>query len=206
MSSVIVGIIAIVIGLLFCFRGVVAMRIVIALWGAFVGFVLGAGVTASVTGDGFLETPIGWIVAVIAALVLAALAYLFYVFAVVLAMGSIGYAIGVAVMVAVGVEWSWAVITVGVLVGILLAVATVALNLPDILLVIFSALGGATAVVGGIMLLTETISVDDFSGDTITATIGDDWWWYVIYGVLVVTGVVVQGRMLAAADQPRERW
>lgn len=206
MSSVVVGIIAIVIGLLFCFRGVVAMRIVIALWGAFVGFVLGAGVTASVTGDGFLETPIGWIVAVIAALVLAALAYLFYVFAVVLAMASIGYAIGVAVMVAVGVEWSWAVITVGVLVGILLAIATVALNLPDILLVIFSALGGATAVVGGIMLLTNTISVDDFSGDTITATIGDDWWWYVIYGVLVVAGVVAQGRVLAAADQPRERW
>lgn len=206
MSSVLVGLIAIVIGLLFCFRGVVAMRIVIALWGAFVGFMLGAGITASATGEGFLDTPLGWIVAIVAGLVLAALAYLFYVFAVVLAMASIGYAIGVTVMVAVGVEWSWAVIAVGVLVGILLAVATVALNLPDILLVIFSALGGSTAVVGGIMLLTSTISVDDFSADTITASLGDDWWWYVIYGVLVVAGVVVQARLLSAAEQPRQRW
>ena len=38
MQDIIVGVLAIAIGALFCFRGWIAMRIVIPIWGAFAGF------------------------------------------------------------------------------------------------------------------------------------------------------------------------
>ena len=67
MSSIVIGILAVAIGLLFCLRGVVAMRIVIAVWGAFVGLNLGAGIVSALSGDGFLSTALGWIVGILVA-------------------------------------------------------------------------------------------------------------------------------------------
>ena len=42
MKDIIVGIVAILVGALFCFRGWLAMRVVIPIWGAFGGFVFAA--------------------------------------------------------------------------------------------------------------------------------------------------------------------
>lgn len=206
MSSIVIGILALAIGLLFCLRGVVAMRIVIAVWGAFVGLNLGAGIVSALSGDGFLSTALGWIVGVIVALLFSVLAYLYYAVAVTLAMASIGFAVGAAIMAAFGVTWNWVIITVGVVVGIVLAVAAVSMNLPAILLVVLGALGGATATVGGLMLLTSTIELEDFTRSTVTSTIGHDWWWYAIYLVLVIAGIVAQTRVLGRETQLQQQW
>ena len=60
MNDIVVGLVAILTGAVFCFRGYLAMRIIIPLWGAFAGFMLGAGIVA--TDAGFLATALGWIV------------------------------------------------------------------------------------------------------------------------------------------------
>lgn len=196
MNSILIGILAIVVGLVFCFRGVVAMRIVITIWGAFVGLNLGAGIVSALTGDGFLSSFLGWIVGILIAVVFALLAYLYYSVAVILAMASIGFVVGSAVMAAIGVTWNWVIVLVGVAVGVLLAIAAIALNLPAILLVVLSAFGGSTAVVGGLMLITTTIELDDFTRANVTSTINHGWWWYVIYIVLVVWGIIAQSRLV----------
>ena len=67
MSDTVVGIIAILTGAVFCFRGYLAMRIIIPLWGSFAGFMLGAGITAGA--DGFLGSALGWIVGIVMAVV-----------------------------------------------------------------------------------------------------------------------------------------
>ncbi|GAA3032259.1 hypothetical protein GCM10010528_11810 [Gordonia defluvii] len=206
MSSIVIGILAVAIGLLFCLRGVVAMRIVIAVWGAFVGLNLGAGIVSALSGDGFLSTALGWIVGILVAVLFSVLAYLYYAVAVTLAMASIGFAVGAAIMAAFGVTWNWVIITVGVVVGIVLAVAAVSMNLPAILLVVLGALGGATATVGGLMLLTSTIELEDFTRSTVTSTIGHDWWWYAIYLVLVIAGIVAQTRVLGRESQLQQQW
>ncbi|MBM7366547.1 TM7S3/TM198-like domain-containing protein [Gordonia hydrophobica] len=206
MPSILIGLLAIVIGALFCFRGVVAMRVVIAIWGAFVGFNLGAGIVSALTGDGYLSTALGWIIGIVGALLFAFIAYLYYAVAVTLAMASIGFALGTALMVALGVTWNWVVILVGVIVGILLAVAAIMLNLPALLLIVFSALGGSTAIVGGVMLLVGTIETSDFTRAAITSTIGDDWWWYLAYVALVIAGIVAQARMLGADRDLQAQW
>lgn len=206
MSDIVIGILAVLAGAVFCFRGVLAMRFVIALWGAFVGLNLGAGLVAAITGDGFFGTALGWIVGILVSVLFSVLAYLYYTVAVTLAMASVGFVLGTAVMVAVGVTWNWVIITVGVLLGVLLAVLTLAVDLPAVLLVIVSVLGGAATVVGGLMLLAGTVDTADFDHATITGNISDSWWWYAIYVALILAGAVAQGRFLGRQRSLRDQW
>jgi len=206
MRDVAFGLLAIAAGMLFCFSGFVAFRVVIPLWGAFVGFALGAGIVAT-GGDGFLRTSLSWLVGLAVALVFALLAYLFYEVAVVLATASIGIALGTTLMVALGVDWTWAIAVAAVAAGILLAVLAITVNLPLVLLIVLSAFGGASAITTGLMLLFGTIDTADFDHDRVTAKAGDHRWWYVVYLVLAVAGLVVQTRAASGLTRSmRETW
>jgi Domain of unknown function (DUF4203) len=207
LEDVAFGLVAIAAGALFCFRGWVAFRFVITLWGAFVGFALGAGLAASLTDEPYLATGLAWLLALATAGLLGLLAYEFYEVAIVILMGSVGFALGASLMVALDVSWSWMVILVGMALGGVLAWAAIASDLPRLLLMMLSAAGGATAIVTGIMLLTGAIDTADFSKETVTARVEDELWWYFLYGVLASLGVVIQIRAAIPLRGPaRERW
>src|SRR5699024_10810121 len=55
MSSLVLGVLAVIVGAVFCFRGAAAMRLVLALWGAFAGLNVGGAAVAAVTGEGYLD-------------------------------------------------------------------------------------------------------------------------------------------------------
>jgi hypothetical protein len=207
MEDVIFALLVILAGGLFCFFGYLAFRVIIPIWGALVGFSLGAGAVAAWTDDGFLATGLGWAVGIGVALLFAVLAYVFYVVAVVLALGSIGFALGTSLMAALGVDWTWLVVLVGVAVGVLLALLAIVGDLPMVLLVVLSALAGASAITAGIMLLAGTIGTDDFTDDAVTAEAGDNWWWYAIYAAIAVVGVITQLRLTESIrGSMRESW
>lgn len=206
MADIVLGILAVAVGAVFCFRGLAAMRVVIALWGAFVGFALGAGLVAAITGDGYLATALGWIVGVAAAVVFSLLAYLYYTIAVLVAMGAVGFALGAAAMAAAGVQWNWVVVLVGVVLGLLLAAVALAIDLPAVLLVVLSTLGGAVAMVGGIMLLAGTLDTADFHHDTVTEAIAGTWWWFLLYAALVIAGGVAQMRAAGRDRALHDEW
>lgn len=206
MSSIVIGLLAVVVGAVFCFWGVVAMRVVIAVWGAFAGFNLGAGLVAGIGHDAYLSTPLGWIVGIVVAILFAALAYLFYAVAILLLMVSIGFALGTTLLAAFGVDWNWVVIGAGVICGVLLAWATLAVNLPAVLLVVLSALGGSTAIVVGLMFLSDTIRTTDIARDEVTATVAGHWWWWVLYAGFAVLGVIAQLRLLGQDRDLQQQW
>lgn len=190
MSDIVVGIIALITGAVFCFRGYLAMRIVIPLWGAFVGFLLGAGIVA---GDsGFLGTALGWFVGIGLAVVFGVIAYLYYEVSVILGMMAIGFVLGTSVMVALGVTWSWVILLSGVVLAVVLSAVAILGDLPMVLLTVLTALAGASTIVGGLMLLVGTVDVQDFDIGVTTETVADDWWWYVIYLGLAIAGVIAQ--------------
>ncbi|MFZ4810427.1 MAG: DUF4203 domain-containing protein [Ilumatobacteraceae bacterium] len=195
MKDVLIGLVAIVVGAMFCYRGYLAMRLIIPIWGAFAGFALGAGIVDAITGDGFLVGVAGWVTGVAIAVLFAGLAYLYYEVSVLIGMAAIGFVLGSSVMVALGVTWSWVIIIVGVAVGTLLAALAIIADLPMVLLTVLTAAAGASTVVTGLMLLTNTLSTGDLS--TVTPeTIDDGWWWYATYGVLMLTGIVAQIRVI----------
>jgi hypothetical protein len=191
-QDVVVGLLAVAIGAFFCFRGWLAMRIVIPLWGAFAGFVFGAGLVDAASDDGFLRSVFGWILGIAFALVFAALAYFVYEVAITIAMASIGFALGTGLMTALGVSWSWLIVIVGVAVGLALAALAIFADVPAVLLVILSAMGGAVTIVGGLMLLFGAVDTADFGSTAVTERLDDDWWWYALYVVLALAGVAAQ--------------
>lgn len=194
MGDVIVGILAIVVGALFCFRGYIAMRFIIPIWGAFAGFMLGAGLVASFADEGFLASVLAWTVGFGVAFIFGLFAYLYYEVSVFIAMSAIGFALGTGLMVALGVTWSWLIILVGVAVGVLLALFAMVGDLPMTILTVLTASAGATVSLAGVFLLLDVISVGDLTNESTTQQIGDDWWWYAIYLVLVVAGIISQIR------------
>lgn len=75
MPDLLLGLIAVGIGGALCFRGYAALRAMIAVWGAFAGFVLGASLVAGATGEGLLASGLAWAVGVAVAVAFGLLAY-----------------------------------------------------------------------------------------------------------------------------------
>lgn len=207
MESIVIGGLAVAVGLLLCFAGYVALRAVIAVWGAFAGFLLGAGLAATFTGEGLLATVLGWSVAIAVAVVFGLLAYLFYAAWVIIGMAAIGFVLGSTGMVALGVPWTWATVLVGVLVGVLLAVLAIIGDIPMLLLVILGAFAGASVTIGGLLLLTGVLDRGDLASPETTQTLELAWWWLAGYLLLVIAGLVVQLRSLRARHGTlRDSW
>jgi hypothetical protein len=197
MEDVVVGILAILFGAVFCFWGYFAMRIVIPIWGFFAGFMLGAGATSAFDDSEFLSTVLGWVLGLFIGLLFAVVAYLFYEIAVVLAFASIGFAFGAGLMAAFNIDWDWVVVIVGVAVGVVFGIVAAMSELPMLLLVIFSTIAGALTITAGLMLLFGAIETEDWSNDSVIDLIDDDWWWWVIALGLAIAGILAQLRAIA---------
>lgn len=196
MQDIVVGILAIAVGALFCFRGYLAMRVIIPIWGAFVGFFVGAALVAAFTDASFLTNLLGWIVGLVVAVLFGAIAYLYYEVSVLIVMASVGFTIGTTVMVALDVTWSWLIILVGVGLAVVLAFLAIAADLPTVLLVVLTALAGSSVVVLGLMLLFGRAETAEFRTEIFVQEIDDQWWWYVIYAALAIAGIIAQIRVV----------
>ena len=205
MEDIVIGLVALVAGSVFCFSGYRAFRLIIPLWGAFTGFAVGAGAISAITGDALLAKPVGWIVGLVVGVVFALLAYLYYAVAVILTMGSLGFLAGSALMTALGVGWNWLIVLVAVAVSVVFAVFALVTNFPRIVLVIVSATAGATAMVAGGMLLVGALETADLTRAYVTERIEDDWWWYLGYLALVLAGIFSQAAG-NARDDARLAW
>jgi hypothetical protein len=68
-------------------------------------------------------------------------------------------------------------------------------------------MGGATAIVGGIMLLVNRLDVEDLGDDAVTSTINASWGWWMLYLVLAVAGILAQVTATAQVRASiRESW
>jgi hypothetical protein len=197
MLDVILGLFAVLAGLVLCFGGAFALRIVFPIWGAFAGFAFGAGLVAGLAEERFLGTVLGWVLGLIFALIFAIFAYFSYAVAVVLVMASIGFAVGSGLVVALGIDWNWVAVLAGLAVGAVVGVAAVVADMPMIVLVLLSAIGGAVATVAGLMLMVGAMDSATFTTASFTSQVSDDWWWFLLVVVLAVAGTFFQAAKVA---------
>lgn len=205
MSDIVVGLVALVAGAFLCFLGRAAARAILSIWGAFVGFTLGAAVVAAVTGTSPFATFLGWLVGILLAFLFAGLAYAFYAIAVAITLGSIGYGFGAGLAVALGAGPTVAHV-VAITAAVLLAVAALTTDFPDVLLIVLTAAFGASVIVAGIMLMVGVAVAADFTVVEVRSFIAQQrWWWIVLDAVLIVLGILVQSRSPRGAAM-RTRW
>ena len=192
MADILLGLLAIIAGGAMIFAGQFVLRFVIPIWGFFAGFAFGAGLVADFADERFLGTVLGWVLGLVFAVVFAVFAYLYYYVAIVLAMGAFGFAIGSGLIVALGVDWNWVAVLVGTAVGVIVGLVSIFVNMPVIVLIVFSSFAGAVGVVGGVMLLVGSLNSADFTRGDFTNTVENGWAWSLLLLVLALVGIFSQ--------------
>ena len=183
------------------FAGQFVLRLVIPVWGFFAGFAFGAGLVAGFADERFLGTVLGWVLGLVFAVIFSVFAYLYFYVAVILAMGAFGFAIGSGLVVALGIDWNWVAVLVGLVVGLAVGVVSVFGNMPMIVLVIFSSLAGAVGVVGGLMLLVGSLDSADFTRGDFVNSVENAWGWSLLLLALALAGILVQAMQRAVMRQ-----
>ncbi len=151
---------AIVIGAAFTLWGYRIFLVLLPVWGFFAGLWFGAHATTILFGGGFLATTTGLVIGFILGLVLAVLSYLFYMIGVAIVAGAIGYALAAGLMSAFGVDSNFLIVIVGLIGGVAALILTLMWNLQKYVLIILTAVAGANALVLGVLLLFNQISLD----------------------------------------------
>jgi hypothetical protein len=207
MADILLGLLAIVAGGAMLFAGQFVLRLVIPIWGFFAGFAFGAGIVADLADERFLGTVLGWVLGLVFAVLFAVLAYLYFYVAVTLAMAAFGFAIGSGLVVALGIDWNWVAVLLGAAVGLVLGLVSIFVNMPAIVLVVFSSIAGAVGVVGGVMLLVGSLNSADFTRGDFTSTVDNGWAWSLLLVVLAAVGIVSQALQRAVLHSSiRETW
>ena len=147
------GLIGILFGLAVCFAGYRLFLVLLPIWGFFFGLAFGAQTMQALFGVGFLATITSWIVGFIVGGVFAVLSYLFYMLAVAIIAGSLGYSIGVGLLLAIGMQMNFIVWLVGFVVAVVLIVVTFRFNLAKWVIIIATGVDGAELIIGSIVLM-----------------------------------------------------
>jgi hypothetical protein len=192
-----IGALVLLIGALFCFVGYRFFRILIAIWGFFAGFNLGTAAMTALFNNAFLQTTTGIILGLVIGLVFAVLAYFFYYFAVVLLGATAGYDLGSGFIGAIGLNNPGFIsVVVGVALAVVFALLILILNLPKLLIMVFTALGGAVAMLAGLLILLGQAKVAYLQYGDAVALVKASWFWSIIAIALAVVGFLVQWRTM----------
>jgi hypothetical protein len=192
-----IGALVLLVGAVFCFVGYRFFRILIVIWGFFAGFNLGTAAMTSLFNNAFLGTTTGIVLGLVIGLVFAALAYFFYYFAVVLLGASAGYTLGSGLIGAIGLNNpGFVAVIVGVVLAVVFAFLILVLNLPKILIMVFTALGGAVAMLAGLLILFGQVKVAYLQYGDAVALVKASWFWSIVAIALAVVGFLVQWRTM----------
>jgi len=191
-----IGALVLLVGAAFCFAGYRFFRILIAIWGFFAGFNLGTAAMTALFNNAFLGTTTGIVLGLVIGVVFAALAYFFYYFAVVLLGASAGYDLGSGIIGAISSNLQVVAFIVGVALAVVFALVILLFNLPKLLIMVFTALGGAVAMLAGLLILVGQVKVAYLQYGDAVALVRASWFWSIVAIVLAVVGFLAQWRSM----------
>jgi hypothetical protein len=202
LDGILLGLLAVAIGLAFAFYGFRVFLILLPIWGFFAGFLLGAqGVEWLLGGDaGFLGTVTGWVVGFLVGLLFAVLSYLYYWVAVILLGGALGYQLTVGLLTWIGFDAEgWITFILALIVGAVFAVGFFLLHMPAVLVIVASAISGAFATIAGVAIGLGLIPKDEWVGGIFGAYSAPEFGWLgIIAGIaLAFAGAIYQTRTVA---------
>jgi hypothetical protein len=186
------GMIALLFGLALCFAGYRLFLVLLPIWGFVFGFGLGAQTVQAIFGQAFLATVTSWAVGFIVAAIFAVLAYLFYIVAVALIAGSLGYAASVGLLTAIGLDFGLIVWLIGLVVGVVLALVVLRFNIQKIVIELATAFLGAGAIVGTFVALFSGINSAALLQTATKWVLQNQPFWLIVFIVLGVLGLVAQ--------------
>jgi len=192
--QLLVGILAVLIGLAFAFGGWRFFLLLLPLWGFVVGFSLGTEAMRALFGDGTFATVTSWVVGFVIAVLFAVFSYLYYYIAIAVLAGTVGYALGASVWGLIGNEQGVIAFVIGLVVGVIFAAVALALNVPRYLVIVLTGLGGAAAVVAGWFILIGRVPSDNVTWWQVGQLIKDSWFYLIVWALIGAAGILAQLR------------
>jgi len=186
------SIIGLMFGAVLAFGGYRFFLLLLPIWGFFFGFGLGAQTIQAIFGSGFLSDVTSWIVGFVVALIFAVLSYLFYLFAVALIAGSLGYVLGIGLMMAIGFDMGFITWMVGIIASIALTIGVLVLNIQKWVIVIATGVLGAAVIVGTFLTMFGSLPPQVLVANPVRFVLQTSPFWMIVFLVLAVLGVVVQ--------------
>ncbi|HRA75071.1 MAG TPA: hypothetical protein PLE12_02410 [Propionicimonas sp.] len=187
------------VGFVLCFMGYAAMRIVFAVLGGLFGWQLGMLLGALIHIDPAWDTVALWGGAVLGAILLGTLAYSFYVAGVMLAIGYLGWALGVWLSGTLGV-WGWYAVAIAGGLAVVLVVLAFVTRLPKLLLVLATSLIGSGAMVAGLLALQHLVQLDTLRWWNVASLAGHGILWNLLFLALAGLGVLAQLKLTNTKD------
>ena len=196
MQSFLISLFALMIGAAFCFAGYLYFSVLLPIWGFFMGFSLGASIQADLSGSRFLSGTKSWIVGIALGMGFAVLSYLFVSVAVVVLSASIGYELGTGLLAWSGLEPDSLFVVIGALIAVALVIMAILLSEREEFIVLLAALGGASVLLLGIMLLFGQIPLANLRYGIAGAYTRASWLWLAVWLAIASVGFVVQWRSM----------
>lgn len=186
--------IALLFGLAMCCAGYRLFLVLLPIWGFFFGFGLGAQTLQALFGEGFMSTVTSWVVGFVVGALFAVLSYLFYMVAVAIIAGSLGYALGVGLLEGIGMDFGLLVWIVGIVAAIALIGVTFYFNLQKWVIIIATAALGAGAIVGTFLWVFGKVDQSVLAKNPVAHAIQSSPLALLAFIALVVVGIVAQHR------------
>jgi hypothetical protein len=213
MEQVLIGIVLALIGLAVCFYGLRFWFVLLPIFGAIIGFFVGARAIQALFGEGFLSTGVSWIVGIIVGIVFALLSWFIWYAGTIIEAGAVGALLFSGVLHALFTEpWGAVAFIVALIGAVIFAVGALILNLPIYIVIVNSALGGAALAISGLMMLLDRITVTEIANGSAVAVVdeskfqGAGWLWVLAWIVLSIVGILYQMRGMAEARLPEQKW
>jgi len=201
-EGIVVGLLGVVLGAAFCFAGFRYFLLLLPIWGLFVGFMVGAGATATLLGEGFLGSVLAIVVGIAVAIVFALLSYFYWWGAILVVAGSLGFGLAQWLVGLLGVSTDGFIVTViAIVAGIALAVVAFIVNAPKYVAIILTAFAGAAWLVVGVALILGIVKTDDLANGAFAALYAQGALWIVIGAVAAAAGIIAQLQMTARWQQ-----
>lgn len=186
------GALWVVIGLVTLLMGYRMFRLLLPMLGFIAGFFIGAQVVALALNEGFLASILGILVGLGAGLLGAYIAYAWWWLGVILAFAATGYAVGYGLLPLIGVDLDLVNVLIGIIFGVAVALIAAAFRLPRVLVIFWTSVWGAAAVVVGVLVVLGRMTVDDLGYGGIDQFVRFEWFWLAAWAALAAVGMVVQ--------------
>ena len=186
------GLIGSLFGLLLAFAGYRLFLLLLPIWGFFFGLALGADTMQALFGAGFLATVTSWVVGFVVGGIFAVLSYLFYMFAVAVIAGSLGYTITALILYAIGMNAGILLWLIAIIVAVVVIFVTFRFNLQKWVIIIATSVLGAGVTFGTFLLLFYPVA--NFMENPVRLALQASPLLMILFIVMAVAGIVVQYR------------
>lgn len=199
--------IALLFGTLVCFGGYRLFLFLLPIWGFFFGFTLGAQTVQALFGEAFLSTATSWVVGLFVALIFAVLSYLFYVVAIGVLAGSLGYGIGLAIMGMFSANLTIITFFVSIALALVVIGLTFYFDVAKYIIIAATAIGGAGVTIATLVAGVGTVGLIRIMENPMRTLLDDSPLWMLLFFMMAAAGIVMQIQVNRAMEiESYNRW